>query len=259
MTAANTKGDVWLFFHADDLSRTRPHRDHVEGVCRNRGWAFQTRRVDRVKSPQGRPLSLVDRAVAAGLYPRLHRQRVAVLVIGRDPLVPLHPRIEEAARPHRHVPLRRYVAYKSLWIRLPLFDATNESWAGSFSAWCEAIDCEGEHDPRCLPFHVFSGNGRGLEGADGRVSFDERYGSGPFRIDERAAEWRMEPAYFHALQSPDQLYVSGCTLRRGCHWDVTASGYRISTPRGVWLVDGHVNVYPDAHIRGHRPGVKQVI
>ena len=69
----------------------------------------------------------------------------------------------------------------------------------------------------------------------------------------------MAPAHFHAIQSADQLQVSGHYLRRGCHWDVAASGYRISTPRGVWIVDGHVNVYPDAHVRGHRPAVKQLV
>jgi hypothetical protein len=204
-------------------------------------------------------LPLIESAVAAHLYPRLHRRRLVVLVIGRDPLVPLHPRIAEAVWPRRHVPLRRYVDYKSLWIRLPLLDPTNESWAGSFSSWCEMNDCEGEHDPRCLPFHVFSGDGKGLEDTDRRARFDGRYGKGPLRTDEQAGEWRMDPAHFHAFQSGDHLQVSGCELRPGCHWDVVGSRYRISTPRGVWIVDGHVNVYPDAHVRGHRPAVRQLV
>ena len=259
MTKPRSVGDVWLFFHADDRSRTRSHRDHIESVCHNRGWAFQPKPVDRCRSSSGRPLPLIDTAVAAHLYPRLHRQRVVVLVIGRDPLVPLHPNIAEAVRPRRHVPLRRYIAYKSLWIRLPFGDPTNESWAGSFSSWCATIDCEGERDPRCLPFHIFSGDGEGLENAERRAQFDDCFGSGASRTDLHSGEWRMAPAHFHAIQSADQLQVSGHYLRRGCHWDVAASGYRISTPRGVWIVDGHVNVYPDAHVRGHRPAVKQLV
>lgn len=257
--AAPNNGDVWLFFHAADLSRSRPHRDRVAGICSSRGWGFQSRRVERRKSALGRPLPMVEVDVAAGLYPRVHRRRLVVLVIGRDPLVPLHPRIEEATMPKKHVPLRRFVSYKSLWIRLPADKPQDDTWAGRFESWSETIDCEGEHDPRCLPFHVFSGDGRGLDKPERRSSFDDRYGSGSSRTDEKDAAWRMEPSAFHALQEHDELNVSGCVLRRGCHWDVEAREYRISTPRGVWVVDGHVNVYPDANIRGSRPAVKQLI
>jgi hypothetical protein len=30
---------------------------------------------------------------------------------------------------------------------------------------------------------------------------------------------------------------------------VTGGQRRISTPAGIWQIDGHVNVYPDAHLR----------
>lgn len=251
-------GDVWLFFHEGNNS-SRAHREHVAEVCRTRGWGFQPRRVDRRKSPNGRPLPLIAVDVAAGLYPRIHRQRVAVLVLGRDPFVPLHPKIDEAALPKRHVPLRRFVSYKSLWVRLPPSDPMDETWAGRFASWCDGVHCEGEHDPRCLPLHIFAGDGKGLDAAARRADFDNRYGTGPHRNDERTAAWRMEPKAFHALQAVDQLHVSGFTLRRGCHWDVEANQYRISTPKGLWLVDGHVNVYPDAHVRGQRPSVRQLL
>lgn len=248
--------DVWLFFHAADRDATREHRDHAQRLCVERGWGFQPRSVGSVKSTNGRPLPLLAPDVAAGLYPRVHRSRVATLVIGRDPLIPLHPRINEAARARRHVTLRRYVAYKCFWARLPQESATNESWLGSFIGWCNAIDCEGENDPRCLPFHIFDGDARDLEQPASRTRFDGRYGTGPFRTDGQGAEWRMQPAIFHGSA---ELSVAGCLLRRGCHWDVTAVEHRIATPAGIWLVDGHVNVYPDAHIRGHKPSVRQLI
>lgn len=248
--------DVWLFFHAADRAITREHRDHVQRVCADREWSFQPRSVEVVKSPGGRPLPVVANDVASGFYPRLHRARVAALVIGSDPVVALHPKQDEAIRSRRVVTLRRYVEYKCLWIRLPRTDPTNDSWAGAFAGWLEMIECEGEHDPRCLPFQVFDGDGRDLRIPDRRIEFDNRYGTGALRIDQREAEWKMQPGVFHGF---DELQVAGCGLRRGCHWDVTAREYRISTPRGVWAVDGHVNVYPDAHIRGHRPSVRQLI
>lgn len=248
--------DVWLFFHAADLAATREHRDQVQRRCEEHGWTFQPRPAATMKTPEGRPLPVISRDVASGLYPRVHRARVATLVIGRDPVVALHPNTEEALRARRFVNLRRYVAYKCLWMRLPSSDAMNNSWVGSLAAWCDSVECNGEHDPRCLPFHVFNGDGRNLEVADRRQQFDEQYGSGALRRDERAADWRMQPGIFHGH---DELQVAGCALRRGYHWDVMGAEYRIATPRGVWLVDGHVNVYPDAHIRGNRPAVRQVI
>jgi hypothetical protein len=247
--------DVWLFFAAADRTATRDHRDHIQRRCAERGWIFQPRSVQNVRSAKGRPVPMVATDVAAGLYPRLHRRRVATLVIGRDPVVPLDPNVGEALRSKRHWPLRRYVNYKCFWARLPLADAVNESWLGSFASWCGAVGCDGENDPRCLPFHAFDGDGRGLDRDEGRSAFDARYGNGSLRTDERSAEWKMTPRIFHGS---DQLEVSGRPLRRGCHWDVTASQYRISTPAGLWLVDGHVNIYPDAHVRGQPPSVRQL-
>ena len=248
--------DVWLFFHAADRAATRQHRDNVQRICAERGWAFQPRPAQVAKSPSGRPIPVIARDVASGLYPRLHRARVAALVIRRDPLVVLHPNANEAIKARQLVTLRRYVEYKCFWSRLPATDPTNESWVGSFVAWLDSIGCENEHDPRCLPFHIFDGDGRQLHEQEQRANFDSTYGAGALRIDRRRAEWRMQPGVFHGF---DELQVAGRPLRRGCHWDVTAAQHRISTPQGVWLIDGHVNVYPDAHIRGHRPSVRQLV
>lgn len=259
MSDRSAQADVWLFFHGSEFAATKAHREQVARVCKSRNWSFQPRRVEPKRSPQGRPLPLVEADVAAGLYPRIHRQRVLALVIGTDPLVPLHPHVPDAIRFGQYVRLRRFIAYKSLWARLPINDPGNESWAGVFDSWCQLIDCDGEHDPRCLPFHVFSGNGRELHRPERRAEFDVRYGSGASRTDERTAEWRLEPRNFHAFQPADELHVSGCFLRRGCHWDVSAERYRIATPRGLWLVDGHVNIYPDASVRGRLPSVKKLI
>ncbi len=250
------QAEVWLFFHKADRAFTRTHRDRVQDICRERGWTFQPRPIDTLKSPWGRPVPVIAQDVALGIYPRAHRHRVGTLILGRDPRVQLHPNTAEALKMKKLVPLRRYLAYKSFWSRLPFSDATNDSWVGSFEGWCGTADCEGEHDPRCLPFHVFDGDGRNLQVPTRRVEFDRQYGTGALRVDDRSASWKMEPAIFHGV---DELHISGRKLRPGCHWDITADRYRISTPAGVWLIDGHVNIYPDAHVRGNRPSVKKLV
>jgi len=248
--------DVNLFFHRADREVTSSVRTHVAKVCEDRAWHFHARSVSTVRSPNGRPVALVARDVAAGLYPRVHRSRVATLVIGSDPRIPLHPNEAEALRFGRHVPLRRFVEYKSFWVRLPN-DPTNDSWVGAFANWCESIGCDGEHDPRCLPFHVFSGYGAGLGSADGRQVFDDKYGAGAQRTDGQGLRWILNPHEYHGQES---LGIAGYNLRAGCHWDVTADvEWRISTPVGLWRANGHVNIYPDAHVRPRGPNVRRLI
>jgi hypothetical protein len=247
--------DVFLFFHQVDRDVTSAFRSHVASVCENRGWGFHPRSVATRRAPTGRPVSLVARDVAAGLYPRAHRSRVATLVVGSDPRVPLHPNEAEALRLQRHVPLRRFIEYKSFWVRVPN-DPTNDSWVGGFASWSERVECESERDPRCLPLHVFSGDGAGLQSADGRRAFDDRYGSGGHRVDAKGFHWILNPHEFHGQES---LCVAGYYLRAGCHWDVTAEEWSISTPVGLWRVNGHINIYPDAHFRARGSHVRRLI
>ncbi|HEV2198938.1 MAG TPA: hypothetical protein VGR73_03885 [Bryobacteraceae bacterium] len=189
-----------------------------------------------------------------GIYPRVHRSRVATLVVGKDPRVPLDPNEVEALRFKRHVQLRRFVEYKSCWIRIPN-DPANDSWIGVFASWCERIECEGEHDPRCLPFHVFSGEGAGLQYNGRRRAFDDRYGLGGDRIDGQGAQWILNTHEYHGFES---LHVAGYQLREGYHWDVSAQNWKISTPVAVWRVNGHVNIYPDAHLRPRGSSVRKL-
>jgi len=247
--------DVNLFFHREERDATSALRSRVADVCKDGGWHFHPRSVPTVRTPDGRPIPLVARDVAAGLYPRVHRSRVATLVVGRDPRVPLHPSEAEVLRFARHVPLRRFVEYKSFWIRIPN-DPMNDSWVGAFANWSVGIECEGEHDPRCLPFHVFSGDGADLQRADRRQVFDDRYGSGAERIDESRSRWILNPHEYHGLES---LHVAGYNLRKGFHWDVSAEEWRFCTPVGLWRVNGHVNIYPDAHVRPRGSGVRNLM
>jgi hypothetical protein len=247
--------DVHLIFHKKDRDATRDLRSHVADVCAEQNWNFLPRPVLTVRAPSGRPTALLARDLAMGLYPRAHRSRVATLVVGSDPRVALHPNEADALRFGRHIPLRRFIAYKSFWIRIPN-DATNDSWVGAFAGWCSRTECDGEHDPRCLPFHVFSGDGSQLHNAASRQSFDEQYGAGARRVDDSGSQWILNPRDYHGQES---LHIAGYQLRRGYHWDVTAEEWTVSTPVGLWRVDGHVNIYPDAHVRPRGSNVRKLI
>ncbi len=198
-----------------------------------------------MKTNAGRPILPVRIADAKNLYPRTHRAQVATLVFGTDPVVPLRPDLAEAIRFHRTVPLRQYLDYKSCWVRVPN-DPANLTWAGVFEAWCASVDCEDEHDPRCLPFHVFAGDGAGLRAVERRQEFNERYGAGARRTDDSSMLWVLEPRIFHGTET---LTIAGYTCRPGFHWEVSGDRWRLATPVGVWEGKGYVNVYPDAHIR----------
>ena len=247
--------DVYLFTSQRDLASTAYRRDSYQHVCEERGWNFQSRVLEPMKTPTGRPILPITISDARGLYPRSHRTQVATLVFGTDPVVPLRPSLVEAVRFRRTVPLRQYLDYKSCWVRVPN-DPDNLTWAGVFESWCASVECEDEHDPRCLPFHVFTGNGGGLRAVEVRQAFNERYGSGARRRDESSLDWVSTPRIYHGTES---LTIAGYHCRPGFHWEVAGSHrWRLATPVGVWAGKGHVNVYPDAHIRPKGDNVRKI-
>ncbi len=111
--------DVYLFTSQRDVAITASLRDSYQKACRELGWNFQPRTLKPFKTPAGRPILPIATSDAVGLYPRSHRARVATLVFGTDPVVPLRPNPAEAIRYKDAVPLRQYLDYKSCWIRVP--------------------------------------------------------------------------------------------------------------------------------------------
>jgi len=246
--------DVHIFFHKEKKIATSEIRSRVLQICNARGWNCNVWSVSSYKNRHGRSIPLIGKDVAGSLYPRAHRARVAVLVIGTDPKVPLAPDHDFVLDHERYKPLRRFVEYKTFWARLP-DPHGNDSWAGEFAGWCQRVECEGDHDPRCLPFHVFDGHGKGLSEDTLRVDFDGSYGHGGRRIDERGSIWSLNPLDFHGTES---LSVAGQILRPGCHWDVVGKRWLLSTSGGQWRIDGHVNIYPDAHLRPRGSNVRRI-
>jgi hypothetical protein len=131
------------------------------------------------------------------------------------------------------------------------------SWLESFGAWLNAIGCEGERDPRCLPLHVFKTQGHDLNLPAGRAAFDSAHGSGAERSDGDRRKWSLTPHDYHGQET---LSVAGRELRQGFHWDVEPgrNTTTIVTTKEVWKVDRYVNVYPDAHVRGRAPFAKNI-
>jgi len=247
--------DVYFLFHETDLAGSRLLRDRMARICEQRGWRFAPRGVHTFKTAKGRPVALVPSDFAAGLYTRVHRTRVAVLVLGSDPRVPLHPRREDALRYDRHIQLKRYTEYKCFYCKVSA-DPANDAWTGMFSGWCERAECEGEHDPRCLPFHVFKGHGARLDLTEERETFDQRYGSGTERVDDARSTWQLRPRHYHGTEC---LSLAGYTLPKGFHWDVeTGTPRDFNTPKYSWRVNGHFNVYPDAFFRPGRGKFQQL-
>lgn len=244
MAACN--GHVFFFYHEQDLASSRQLRDHVANLCTARGWQFNPRPFSSLRDPRGRSIPLIAVDVASGLYRLCHRARVATLVLSSDPRVPLHPRTQDALTYSRHIPLKRFVAYKCCWYRVPN-DASNDTWAGVFESWCKRVDCDNERDPRCLPFHVFKGEAEDLNTEEARRQFNHKYGAASDREDDTQTHWRLNPKTYHGQ---DALTIAGCALPAGAHWDVLPPSKRqFYTPSGAWDIEGHFNAYPDSHLR----------
>jgi hypothetical protein len=161
------------------------------------------------------------------------------------------PRVR--ADPGSLIPIQDFVRYKAYAER------ANGTWSASKYAefcirverWHETARCESERDPRCLPFQTFNHrDGRfDLDTPEGRKRFDEEFGGPTRRMDAHRLAWNSTKAY----HGRDELFVAGCAIRPGFHWDVSGAGRRVKVMNSieVWEVDGlgYMNVYPDAYLR----------
>lgn len=243
--------EVWLFYPGGGGPTTQVRR-WIASQCESRGWSLNPRPTGKTRSPEGRPLGPISNEDATNLYKRIHRVRVGVWQIGTAH-APIKPQPRMVVRDY--VPLHRFIAHKAFHRRIPMEDFESQ-WSSSLTAFCTwlgQIDCEGEGDPRCLPFPVFSTkfNVSDLASREGRSVFAQIHGPQSSRRDDNELRWHRGPHHGQA-----QLQVAGRVLAPGFHWDVTnrATEQRITTTSEVWRIgkNGYVNVYPDQHVRqGH--------
>ena len=185
-------------------------------------------------------------------------KRIGVWQVG-DAYVPIIPKPKNS--PKHYVTLRQFIRYKAFHCRIDpnkLIESLERS-AVRFKSWIDTTRCDGEGDPRCLPFHVFKTD---LEEYDldtpaGRRGFARRYGQQGNRTDGNGIRWERPVA--RQMHGQPVLQVAGRTLTRGFHWDVTSSrrkskSWTLATTSEEWEIErnGHVNVYPNAQIRGSK-------
>lgn len=244
--------EIRVVFPGQDRAQTAPIRDNLRVECRRRGWGLQEKRSIGTRV-DGRPLQTMSGEDAVNLYRRSHRARVGVLFAGRPAVL---PRPGKPRRAEKTINLAMFLRYKAYAARLPTSLACLSSCLDDYESWCQDTGCEHDHDPRCLPFHVFASEQTDLDTPEGRQRFNDVYGPGGRRRDERDFTWCLGPRPFHGREV---LQVAGYTLPPGFHWDVSAPAHpkTITTPTECWEVLRYINIAPDAHLRGRPPHARK--
>lgn len=255
--------EVWVFFPKSDALMYAKARDLIRAECKRKGWQYQERPTRRVRTQGGGTLQIIEARDAVAVYQRLHRSHVAMLA-ARDTRFCYEPPEERAIRRDLTLPLMRYCQYKAFCAELNPTDqqAAHQILMANFTTWIEGIHCEGDSDPRCLPFLTFLPKDKGfshLSSSEGRSRFsvDHSDGKGAW-LDQKSMSWERNPQAFHGRE---QLHVSGKLLSRGLHWDVqndTGKPLKIASPLAVWEVFKYINVFPDGQIRGRHPFAQMV-
>ena len=232
-----------LFAHARKaLSSMRPQK----------GWDFRRVRT-KVIRPHGRPMEVVSSDEATSMYKRAHRARIGIWDYGNT-YVPLRSDSDLARNPKHYRTLKRFLCHKAFYFNIgkKAFTDVWEKSLESFQEWLDNIDCEGQTDPRCLPFHIFrtSVSIETLATTEGRRIFTNKHHPQSNRPDDNGLHWRSPRG---ALHGNEQLHISGRELERGFHWDVD-SGKRkrtVFTTEGKWKIQRgkYLNIYPDGYIR----------
>jgi len=232
-------------------------REAFRTKCEAKGWTFVSRNTSRksLQYRKGRDISahVISPQHATELYSKLHRGRVGVLQLS-DTHVPVTP------NPKRrdYVSLLRFVRYKAFFYPIHddgITEQIADHIVNCFQEWIDFMNCEGEDDPRCLPFHVFDADDKyNLDTAIHRQSFEANHRVRNFRRDGDGLDWRRPNS--RQMHGRETLQVAGRELIRGFHWDVSsgAGSKRISSTSAVWQLepDGYVNIYPDAYIRAQK-------
>ena len=230
-------------------------------ICQRRGWRLeQYTTMSQSLFHKGRNIRtpVLDSQQATKLYIRIHRRQVGI-VYSDDTHVPVTPNPSSSIKDY--VALHEFVRYKAFCRRIDP-SCFNEQQAELMAAEMDrrvALDnkCEGENDPRCLPFHIFrqKKTDYDLDIQSDRQRFNKHHGSQSSRRDDNELLWdRPSGSRMHGGQA---LQVAGRSLVAGFHWDVSVApkskGTKmVSNTKAIWKIErnGHINIYPDEYIRG---------
>ena len=218
----------------------------VASKAHAREWEVLRVECARLASKQGRLLDLMARGDAVALYEDMHRRPVAVVYEGK-PVIRTDPR--PPLRNDRTASLSQFCKYKCFTLSTRSNSAS--LWDSHFELWLEHANCDGQNDPRVLPFHIFAAKGEyELDDRDERQRFRRSHGNRGSLVDKRARRWTPpRPGGRHGREPQT---VRGLRLDDGFHWDVTTTRSRaLVSANTVWDVEhrGYINVYPDGHVR----------
>lgn len=212
---------------------------------------FKARPAQVAGRPWDKPTRLLSGNEAHELYQLLHRYAVLVASFGQV-YIARNPMHRLVARRHATT-LEAFVRYKASFHLIRRAHDVDGALR-AFAAWRAQVGCDGESDPRALPFHVFDG-GRDWTNLDERAgaeAFSHRFGRSRRLVDASARSWNR--AVRAAYHGHDELHVALCELPRGMHWEVAVpGGGELSNAREVWRYrspDDYLNAYADGHIRG---------
>ena len=122
---------------------------------------------------------------------RAHNARIGVWQFG-DAQVSIRPKLSK--NPRHFQELRRFLHHKAFHFKVGKrnFADVWESSLISFQEWLDRVDCEGQSDPRCLPFHIFKTEvSIGILATDkGRREFAITHGPPSKRHDDNELRWK---------------------------------------------------------------------
>ena len=250
--------EIWLF---QRKGTARLVADAMRAVCLRRGWRFeQYSIISGSLSHKGRNIRtlVLDTQLATKLYVRIHRRPIGVFQLD-GVHVPISPNPSSVTKDY--ATLYEFVRYKAFYSDISpgsSYDQQAEALTAEMEQWISVANkCEGENDPRCLPFHVFRTKqiDYDLNIQSDRQRFNRQHGNQSSRNDDNGLLWdRPSGSGIHGGQA---VQVAGRTLVAGFHWDVSAASRAkgtkmVSNTRAIWKIErnGYVNIYPDEHIRG---------
>jgi hypothetical protein len=250
---------VWIFSPKGESKEQRTLRLEMAQQGQARNWTVIVRvaRLCKVDGgpEHGRPYLLIEPRDAGELYSAVHRHPTLVLATAACSV-----RRNPSVNPSRYrdlVSLHDFVRYKAHFGTLRGHSDVRR-YIEEFEEWVGISACDGLHDPRVLPLHIFDNTEvwLNLDTPEQANTFTARFGPAARRKDIDERSW----AQATALHGGDTLSVAGVSLLRGFHWDVIrgSGGQTIITTHEIWRLENkksYSNIYPDGYVRsGSRDG-----
>jgi hypothetical protein len=250
---------VWIFSPKSESKEQRTLRLEMAQQGQARNWTVIVRvaRLCRVAGgpEHGRPYLLIEPRDAGELYSAVHRRPTLVLATAACSV-----RRNPSVNPSRYrdlVSLHDFVRYKAHFVALRGHSDVRRC-IEEFEEWIRISTCDGLHDPRILPLHIFDNTEvwLNLDTPEQTSAFTAKFGPAARRKDIDERSWMQATA----LHGGDTLSVAGVSLLRGFHWDVIrgSGGQGIITTHEIWRLENkksYCNIYPDGYVRsGSRDG-----